>query len=365
MAPKISGQALAAKYYGFSHPCIQVSVGGRKIQPEESGYLERAEITATVGREPDMAVLVYHIGKLPAESLKRLEGTLQVGEKLEIRAGYADCVDLIFLGYVHTVEVCDYGREFLEYTIVGLDAKGLMKKNSRYASSGTQKAEQLLQEILSGENLARLIPEKEINALPECMSRECWIRGETDYEWVCRLAEYLNYEFFGSRGKIFFRKAGGGTGELTELKEEYGLMSVSAQTSLEVCSGSVQICGYNRKDEKISGVFDFPELEGPFGGGMKETLKKCRVTKWEMELETAEQAVFRAKAAMMATARGCCRMEAVNMGLPELQPGEYVRITNESADSLSGIVYSEEVSHLFDSKGYRTALRGTLKGFFR
>lgn len=361
MASKFSAKALAAKYYDFTHPNIQVLVGDREIQPGEDCYLERAEITATVKRNPDMALLVYHIYKLPAERVKKLEDMLQVGDRLEIKVGYGDCLERIFLGYLHEAEVCDDGREFLEYTIVGLDAKGLMKKNNSYASSGAQKTDAVLREILNGGSFAGLVQKKKIDALPECMNQECWIRGETDYDWVCNLAECLDYEFFGSRGELLFRRAGEGAVELTELTEEYGLMAVRAYAVLEVCAGRLQFSGYNRKDEKLTGSFDFPGIKGPFGQKMKQTLQNCKMTRWDMGLETGEQASCRAKAAMMRTVRDCSRLEAVNVGLPELQPGVYVKITNKSAESLSGMLYSEEVRHILNETGYRTVVRGTRK----
>lgn len=361
MAQRFSAEALAKKYYDFFRPCIQVQIGGRELQTGEDGYLERAEITATVRREPDMAVMVYRVHRQAGECIRKLEDMLQVGEKLEVRAGYADRTELVFLGYLHQAEVCDDGGEFLEYTAVGLDAKGLMKKSNSYVSSGAQRADAVLREILNNGSLAGLIPKKRIDVPPECMNGSCCIKGETDYDWVCSLAARLDYEFFGSRGELVFRKAGEGADALAGLTGEYGLRAVRAYAALEACSGKLQFSGYNRRDEKITGSFDFPGVGDPFGKRMKQALQGCKITQWDMGLETGEQAAYRAKAAMQRSVRACSGLEAVSTGLPELQPGMTVGIVHKSGACLSGELYSEEVRHILDGTGYRTIVRGSRK----
>lgn len=358
---KMNGEAFANQYDKFTSPCIQISLGGKEIRSDEGSYLESAEVLSTVRSEPDMAVLIYRVSRFFPESIKKLEGMLQIGDKLEVKTGYADCVRLIFLGYIHEVEACDCGEEFLEYTIVGLDARGLMKKSNSFASSGAKKTNQILKEILENGSFGGLVQKKKISGLPECMNRDLWIKGETDYEWVSSLAAYLDYEFFGSRGELVFRKAREGAGEIGELTEEYGLKAVRTSMSLEACSGNLQICSYNRKDEKINGAFAFPGTGGPFGKNMKQLLQKYKMAQWDMELETGEQAACRAKAVMMKTARSCYKMSAVHIGLPELQPGIYISLKTSSAAGLSGTMYIEEAKHIMDSTGYRTVVRGTGK----
>jgi len=360
---KTSGKALAKKYGDFLYPAVKVIVAGREIPEKDFFSLESAQVDSSVGREPDMAVLVYRMNKPSTESKSTdnqavLEGYLDLGQKVEVQAGYGEELSRIFLGYLHQVEVCDLMQGVLEYTLICLDVKGLMKKNSVYQVSGAKKVKQVLDEIAGCKGYSSFIKEKNVSAPPGDLNQDCVIRGETHYDWLCNLAEYLDYEFFCCRGELHFRKSGSVSGELMELTTEYGLQAVRAVASMEGQTGSVSVCGYNRKDEKISGTAQWQGPQSKFTQKMQQTLQSLSLKIWDMEMETGEQAAARAKALMGRGTAGCFRMEAVNIGLPELLPGVNIKIKDENVASLSETIYVEEVCHRLDWEGYKTVVRG-------
>lgn len=355
---KLTGKALAEKYGDFLYPTVTVIAGGREMPKEGAGYLESAEVDSSVGKQPDMAVLVYRAEKFPAKNLTELEEYLEIGQKMEIRAGYGERVKRIFLGYLHQIEMTDLMQDYVEYTLVCLDVKGLMKKNSVFQVSGAKKTQQILEEIVNESGYGFLIEKKSISALPGHMNQDCVVRGNTHYDWLCSLAEYLNYEFFCGLGELVFRKAGEGAGDTVELTAEYGLQAVQAVASAAGQTGSVSVYGYNRKDEKIVGSAEWGSSGNPFTGKLSGTLGGLSVKRWDMELETGEQASAAARAAMDRAKSGCFRREAVTIGIPELVPGIHVTVTDENAASLSGALYAEEVCHYLDGRGYRSVVRG-------
>lgn len=355
---KTGGKTLANKYDDFLYPSVAVVAAGREIPGNDFWYLESAEVNSSVGKEPDMAVLVYRVDKLPAEKQAALEGYLEVGQKMEVKAGYGENVSRIFLGYLHEVEVCDPMQGYVEYTLICLDMKGLMKKNSVFQISGAKKVQQVLDDILSDASYGFLVEKKSISALPDNLNRDCVVRGNTHYDWLCNLAEYLDFEFFCGMGELVFRKAGEGNGELVELNAEYGLQAVQAVASMAGQTGTVSVYGYNRKDEKIVGTAQWKKSQGVFTRKLGQTLQDFSLRIWNMELETGEQATALAQAAMSRAKARCSRMEALTIGVPELLPGISVDITDENVASLSGTIYVEEVCHRLDLNGYRTVVRG-------
>lgn len=355
---KTGGKALADKYSDFLYPAVKVFAAGREISENEFWYLESVEVNSSVGREPDMAVLIYRVPKLPIKAQTEIESYLEVGKKLEIKAGYGEELCRIFLGYLHEVEVCDFMQGFLEYTLICLDVKGLMKKNSCFQASGKKKLQQVLEDILGDGTYKFLVEKRSVSQLPKDLNQNCVIRGDTHYDWLCRLTEYLDYEFYCGTGELVFKKAGEGNGKLIELSVEYGLQSARAVTSMTGQLGSVSVWGYNRKDEKITGTAKWEGGGDAFAGGLQQALKNFSLNIWSMDAETGQQASALARAMMDRNRAGCARLEAVTVGIPELLPGIDAKITDENVKCLSGTIYVEEVCHRLDWKGYRTVVRG-------
>lgn len=354
---KIEGKALADNYEDFHKPVARVFLDKAELSVGEGISLESADVAESSGTEPDMAVLTYRVRRLPEGKLEGFERKLSVGQKIEVKAGYGSKTERIFLGYLHELEVCDFMQDYVEYTLLCLDVRGLMKKNSVFQASGAQNVQQAMDEILGTGQYQPFIDKKTVEALPKCMNQNCVIRGETHYEWLCRLAEYLDYDFFCGRGSLVFRKAGKGD-KLLVLSEGCGLGTVRARVSMAGQTGTVNVCGYNRKDAKFAASAGWEGVTEPFGQKMGQALKGLTRALWDMELETGEQASFRAQAAMERAARQCSRMEAVNIGIPEIAPGICVKFDGEGSASLKGTIYVDEVRHLLDGKGYRTAFKG-------
>lgn len=361
MAQRINGKNLAEKYKDFVNPCIQVSITGQQIFTDMECLLERAEILSTLEREPDMAVLVYSVRHGENDGSDSLEALLALGKKVEIKIGYGESLSRVFLGYLHELQVYDCGQGLWEYTLLCLDVKGLMKKNSSFQVSGPRKVQQCLTEILKTSCYQNFMESQDIGSLPQFLNQDCVIKGETHYDWLCALADYLGYAFYCDRGKLIFKELKKDLADTCILTKEYGLQAVRMVATLTGQTGSIQINGYNRKDEKIAGSAKWPGISAPFCTNVKNLLKDCGYVRWNMELETGEQAAHQAKAFMDRALERCARLEALHIGLPELKPGMYVVVNEEKQSGLSGTLYVDETMQLIDEGGYRTVVRGARK----
>ncbi len=356
---RISGKDLSDKYSDFLEPCVRVITAAGEIPFGEGLYLERAEIIASVGMDPDMAVVACLADKYSAGGFTGVEKYLDAGQSVEIKTGYGEKASLVFQGYLHQVEVEDFRQEYVTYTLICLDVKGLMMKNSRLFTSGTKKAQQLVNDILKDSRYSSLIKKRTIDALPGKCNPDGVSGDMTDYDWLCSLAAYLDYEFFCSAGELTFRKARKPAGDTVELSVEYGLQKIRGIVSMAGQTGRIEVCGYSRQDQKLSGRADWPGVPGAFTGRLKQSLGSHKLICLDMQPDTGEEAQERAQALMDRLAGRCARMEAVTIGLPELMPGICVEIVNGEASSLSGRIYVEEVRHLLDEEGYRTSVSGS------
>lgn len=355
---KTSGKALAEKYGGFLNPVVKVIAADRQIKPWDGIYLQNVQVISSVGKEPDMAVLVYQADKFPKQTHEQMEQYLNVGQKMEIMAGYGKELSRIFLGYLHEVEAADFMEEYVEYTLICLDVKGLMKKNSVFQISGSKNIQQVMEDILGSGCYGSFIEKKKMDSLPNEMNQDCVIKGETHYDWLCSLAEYMDYEFFCGRGELNFRRAEGAGGELLDLTKECRIEMVRMAVTMTEQTGSIQICGHNRKDQKIMGTAGWPGISHPFGNKMKQALSGSMLAFWDNGMETAGQAKQCAEARMNRSVRKSTCMETRTVGIPEFMPGICAKVTDEEAESLSGEMYVQEVQHLLDENGYRTVAKG-------
>lgn len=359
MAGTTNIKTLAEKYKDFANPCLQVSIKGQQIPTDAECLLERAEVLSTLEREPDMAVMVYSVRAGTAHN--SIEKFLSLGEKVELKAGYGESLSRVFLGYLHEIQVYDCGRGLWEYTLFCLDVKGLMKKNSSFQVSGSRKVQQILTDILNTSCYKGFIEKQDVGSLPGFLNQDCVIKGDTHYDWLCALADQLGYAFFCDRGELIFKKPQKNMADTYALTREYGLQAVRMLATLTGQTGSIQIKGHNRRDEKITGSARWPGVFGPFGQTAKRLLKDCGYVYWNMELETGEQADHQAKTLMDRAVKNSARLEALHIGIPELRPGVYVSVNEEEKSSLSGTLYVDQTTHLWDGNGYRTVVRGARK----
>lgn len=355
---KKSGKSLAEKYNDFLEPCVQIITSAGEIPSGEGICLEKAEVISSVGPEPDMAIVTYRADKYAEQDFTRVEKYLDAGQRVEIKAGYGNQVSTVFLGYLHQVEMEDFLQEYVVYTLICLDVKGLMMKNNLYCTSGDRKAGQVLKDILNDGRYGDFVKGRTIETLPEKLNPDCVFAGETHYDWVCALASRMDYEFFCGGGNMVFRKARKTGGDMVELSVDYGLQRIRGSVSMAGQTGCIQIRGYNRQDKEISGKADRLGVPGPFTAKLKQSLEKHMLVYQDLELDTQEEAEKRAKALTDRMAGKCTRIEAVTIGLPELLPGICAEILHGEAPSLSGKIYVEEVCHLLDEGGYTTSVAG-------
>lgn len=355
---KKSGKSLAEKYNDFLEPCVKIITSVGEIPSGEAVCLEKAEVISSVGVEPDMAIVTYRADKYAQQDFMQVEKYLDTGQKVEIKAGYGNQVSTVFLGYLHQVEMEDFLQEYVVYTLICLDVKGLMMKNNLFRTSGARKAGQVLNDILNDGRYGSFVKGRTIDSLPEKLNPDCVFAGETHYDWVCALASRGDYEFFCGGGNMVFRKARKTDGDVVELSSEYGLQGIRGIVTMAGQTGCIQVCGYNRQDKTISGKADWPGVPGAFTAKLKQSLKRHMLIYQDTEPDTQEEAEKRAKALMDHMAGKCTRIEAATIGLPELLPGICAEILHEEAPSLSGKIYVEEVRHLLDEGGYTTSVAG-------
>ena len=68
---KVDGCSLADGYEDFHKPVARVYADSEELAAGEGIYLESVDVSASSGREPDMAVLVYRVRLITSRRYRR------------------------------------------------------------------------------------------------------------------------------------------------------------------------------------------------------------------------------------------------------------------------------------------------------
>lgn len=356
MGTSFEAEKLASKYDDFKMPDISVFLDGKEIKTGNDICLANAEICISCRTEPNIAVLSFTVDRI--NGAPAMEKGLSLGNKAEIKLGYKNGLTAVFLGYLHEIEVTSHDEEYAEYELTCLDVKGRMMAGYIYETSGQKKEEQLLQEIIKKAPYGDLIGSKKLDSIDSSMNKICLVNGMSHYQWVSELAKRLDYEFYMAGETLYFKKSREDSTPLTELTRDYGVLEIQTRVTLAEQVGELEVTGYNRKEEILSVKVKRKNAGGPFESGIPSFLRGSDRTKLDPYIDDKSQSAYVARTMMQRIERKSSAVNVLTIGIPELVPGRFVKITDDCMSSLTGKAYIEEVTHFYGENGYLTMLKG-------
>jgi phage protein D len=181
---------------------------------------------------------------------------------------------------------------------------------------------------------------------------------ESDYDFICRLANTLNLEFFVLQGTVFLRKPMTVAAPMVVLNNALAILSFSKEASLSGQYGEVRVVGPDTGQKrrlvtsfsnaaKTGGRRTAADILGRLGLEAVHT----SIEPW---IETKSQAQERAEAIArrqsMRFVTGKCHM----IGAPLLCPGRFIEFSGIAA-GLDSTCYITDVHHMFDQNGFTTS----------
>jgi phage protein D len=347
---------LEKKYNGFLVPSVKLIIGGTEIDATEVP-VPTITVDIDAGKSAGGAQVTIE-GMYDLENSKWLEkllDTIEIGEVLEIQAGYST-KKLIFFGYIDSVNVNYSGNAIPQISFTGIDASGYLMNpdTTNYHEEKTQAAvaKKILETCVNEGYAKKLdfgdsdIPDFETDTTQNEMS---------DYQWLSLLAERSGVNFFVVQGVLVYKNIMSYSSPIITLKLGSSLLSFSRSKSTNLQIGKVIVTSVN-KDKEISGEATSSTLPGSgkdaasTASKFKTVTKKIQVT----AVNTAElckkiaQNIFNKYALQYVSGRGRC------IGIPELIPGRYIKL--EGMDKASNATYFiDKVTHKISaSEGYIT-----------
>ena len=348
-------KSLEDKYGGFRMPAFEVYLGGSKL---DSSKFHFSSITVDIDAGQGAGGCSFTIEAQYDYEGSRFHNSLldlvQVGKKIEIKAGYVEKKS-IFFGFVDDYTVQYTSGAAPSVSVNGIDAKGFLMNARDQKYMNEKSTATVVKEILN-DCVSKGYAKKVSVGVIRDFDAELVQDGMDDYRFLCFLAQTYNFTFMVVNGEIIFDNLMKQTKSILELTLGVGLLSFSKTVSLRDQVGKVVVYGIDPKTMKpISGeanrtsVAGAGKEAGDLARGFDSIVEKevNYFVQTPEECKELAQARFDQKAYSFVSGRGQC------IGIPELIPGRYITLKGFDK-TVSDQYFISKVTHEFNADGYYT-----------
>jgi phage protein D len=179
--------------------------------------------------------------------------------------------------------------------------------------------------------------------------------SESDYEFVVKAAKRFNYEFYIDTGVVYFRKAKQ-TAEscLMELKNSDGVLTYDITYDMTGIVKKVEVRGVDIAKGNLVTAAATVSNKISKGNKAKSLINQTAKVVVDANAVSKDQAQYRADSIMEDIAYRFGSLECECIGMPELMPGHFIRISDlgEPCNTDFYITHTRHVLNDYD--GYHT-----------
>ena len=346
---------LKAKYGGFRNPCCAVKAGGKDVQT--LGLLvSEMEIHQTIKDKAGACTFSIANGyDIVSGSFKdEIADNFPLGQTIEAGIGYTTPV-YMFKGFVVDVSFSFESGSPPSVRITCTDIRALMLQGNLNAMPPVASFPLMIPLIML---MYTSILNMRIVYFDIWNILEDFRQNEDDFHYLYNYGLKRGYEFFVLGEYCYFRKKWMNTALLMHLKWGESIISFNRATSYSS----------NKLSGALSGLLSFipffsDEVLKPQGYPHKMATPQTP----QVQVDTSEAKNTLDLVNIMATSKLNLSTNMVSgtvncVGIPEIIPGRYIRLTGLDRKYFDGDYYIEEVTHKFSSGGYVTSFEtGELK----
>ncbi len=355
--------ALNLDYYA---PFFSIMVGG-KAQPELKNAVISLEIDENIESASMFTMNINERLDMKTQTFKWLDNKLLdpgEGEDIELYIGYVGNAqksrELLITGRITSLSPSFPSTGSPTLTVQGYDKSFCMQK-SVVKDKRTFKKEKDYKDVVKKITSENKLEEGDIDDTITPCEKITQNPGESDYNFVKRLADRLGYEFFIRNNKLYFRKPRDNEKEVMTLRWGRELISFSPRLSTAKVVSKVTVKGHNRKNpaKPIIGTAKLDDLEFKESNAKSaaELVKSCL----KKEIETSEHdfpvcneedAKALAKALLIKANNSLIEGSCECIGIPKLRPGTNVQIEG-IGKRFTGKYYIKSAKHSIGDSGYK------------
>lgn len=352
MTATYSYDDLVKAYDNFMTPVLEIYMDNKKDNILDKGKItvDNIQITLSAMEASGLSFQVVNVFDPVSTSIKSdIKDTFSVGKVIEVALGYGSNLTKVFKGYVTEFRVSYQSSPVVSVTAVDLRKLLMQNKRLQYLHSESSYGaifEKILGNYKSLYNQLNVDKEEGSTQGTEQKNKEL-LQNTSDYYFIKKeLCQKADRDFFVVGGDVYFKEP---EEENAFIELKWGKSLISFQRASLYCNEQVKV--YSTQDDKTVNSVDAeiktedttPSLtrnqiieEVEVDGGMPKADMNTYVDKIKKDKKKKNK-----------------RGSGTLVGLPEIVPGRYIKISGvDSADA--GIYYISEVTHSYGSDGFDT-----------
>lgn len=345
---------LNKKYGGFLGPAVEVKVAGVKLEASKVPFRDLTVDLAADGSASSCSFTVEGLYDHASSSwASKTVKNIKIGAKLEVYGGYVD-KSLLFFGYIDECSWVYGANNAPQLTVRGVDGLGYLMscREDYYGGGKTTKAAitEILQKCVSKGVAKSVSVSSKLKDFKTPLIKE---EGMDDYRFLRVLAERYGMVLTCAKGELKFDDLWDKKTPIILFEMSRGLLRLSHKMCSYGQVGKVEIWSVDNNYNTIKGTASQVSLSGSgktaaeIFGGLKTAVltEKCEFAQTKEECDWLAQARLNGIAMDFLQGHGAC------IGIPELVPGEYLRLKG-LADNVDRDFYISRVRHQFSDGGY-------------
>lgn len=373
---KYEYETLEKKYSGFEQPVIELCVEGKTFDGEDTGLLiGEAQVSLSAGYEASQAVLrIYGCtsGETQEFLFDELRPYILLGSRISVRLGYKDAREEVFRGYIACVRFVSGEEPLPCVEVCAMDVKGALMTDIRECRLKAGDMGAAVREILARDRYRSmkekgLLEKMKIADTPDAGAQRgdgpgrLALACESDYEFVVKAARRYGYEFFTEPGTLHFRKSREGAEDLLELKQGSAVLSLSASLDIRGVARQAEVRAADDEEGVLISAVKKCSDKLSYGSRVNGVLEGSGRVYSHVPVFSKEEAQVIAQARLACMADRFAALACTCVGIPELRPGNYVRVSGygKGADNRYYITRADHI--LSGENGYITRLSGNAR----
>lgn len=364
--------SLFKEYGGFINPLIEIKINdvsftagaNRKVAIGVSNV----SIDLTAGFEASQAIFSlynvydYENTKFNFDSFKKM---VLLGSAVTIYAGYEATVKEVFRGVITKVNFLIEEDDVPNVQVTAMDVKAVMMANRysrRLKATAYSKAiseifdQSVYQSLKNGGVITGFSIDNTPDALEPAPATEADIEktiemvGESDYEFVVKVAKKFNYDFFVYCGKVIFRKAKSDQTKQITINDNARIKRLSVDYDLTGLVEEVEVRGLDVG--KAKGVTGKKKNSNKLSQGnkAKALISGSKFVYIDPSSSDNSDVGYRANYLFENMSYRYGTLELDMAGVPEIIPGKYISVS-DFGTAVSNDFYVQAVRHTFSKDG--------------